>query len=296
MINIYNNYIIINLQMNNSNIDINDDNIINNIIIDVNNISEQKEEENILDVNNNAKNVLTFCNNCTFDVSCIYLLNLGKTINLRSSFNIDEKYNNNTMIMKYGCTKNLKTRLKQHIKIFEKINGVTMKIQKISLIDQSEIFKAETNVKKITTSYKFIYESYDELLIVNNKELKYIEDQYNVISELYGTSKELLIERYEKQLLSEQHEKQLLIEQHEKQLLIERHNVELERHKVELERHNVELERYKVESERHEKQILIEQHNKELTSLQQISNLEKQNLEQKIAYLTEKLNNLSKIN
>lgn len=304
MISVYNNYIIINLQMDN----LNNDNVIDNItdnIIDVNNISEQKEEENILDINNDtllttqeeshiSDTSLTIFDKCAFDISCIYLIILGYTINLRSSFRIDEKYNNNTMIMKYGCTKNLKIRFKQHFNTFKNINGVNLKIQKISLIDQSDIFKAEAIVKDITLSYKFIFKKFDELLIVNNKELKFIEDQYNIIGELYNLSKKRLIDKYEKDLLIEQHKTELI--QRDKQLLIEQHKTELIQRDKQLliERHNIELERREKESLIALRNADLERYKHEIDMLQRISTLEKQNLEQQIAYLTEKLNNLSK--
>ena len=53
-----------------------------------------------------------------------------------------------------------------------------------SYIDPQYVFDAETNIKDYQYQYK--YETYNELVIINQKQLKEIKNQYKMIQNKYS--------------------------------------------------------------------------------------------------------------
>lgn len=190
---------------------------------------------------NNISNIINKSATC---IPCIYLLKLGTVKDLRVSFNINTSYDDTMILLKYGCTKDLNTRLKQHNKVFNKIQeNNNIKLIRFSIIDPLYIFNAETKLKTIITPYHYIFEKFKELIIVDSKTLKTIEEQYNLIGTLFsGYNRD-----------------------------------EINNNRALLEQYNLLNEKYNLLTEK-------------LNLLQQISSLEKQNLEQKLEILQLKYN------
>jgi len=185
----------------------------------------QKEKlvSNVLGVS--AKVIKEVFNCDTNTLPCVYLFTLGYVKDLRISMNIDNKYNDDCIIAKYGFTKELSRRTNEHIKLYNKINGCDLKLKHYSYIDPQYMSNGENDIKDFITTLnlKLSYENYDELIIIPKEYMKIISEKYEHIGKKYsGHITELVIkikeleDKYEKQELKYKYENQTLIFEKEK--------------------------------------------------------------------------------
>ncbi len=172
----------------------------------------------------NSKVVKEFFNTEANTMPCIYLFTLGTVKDLRDSMNINEKYNDNDIICKYGLTKDLKRRTTEHEKKFSSIKGIKLNLKFYSYIDPFYVYNAENDIKLFTNSLKlnFQYENNEELIIVSKDLFKIIEQQYLHISKKYMGHITELNQRikdleHQLELISVKYEKE--ISQKDKELL-----------------------------------------------------------------------------
>jgi hypothetical protein len=210
--------------------------------------SEQKEVmvSDILGVS--IKAIKEVFNKNIATIPSIYLFSLNTVKNLRTSFNISEQYTDDMIVCKYGCTKDIEQRTKEHQAKYGKIKGVNLGLMMFSYIDPQYIFEAETSVASFLNSYQYKYEQYNELVIINPKQMKQIKQQFDMVQNAYaGHCKELIIkikelENYYK-VIEEKHKNELQQEKHKNELIIEKHKneLQLEQHKIIEEKHKNEI-------------------------------------------------------
>jgi hypothetical protein len=184
---------------------------------------EQKQElgKNLIGVPyQSAKQCInTFPN----EISCIYLIILGKVCDVRDSMNIPDNYNDDMIICKYGYSNNFKQRMDGHRQDFKNIKGVNLCLKQLCIIDPLYTTQAEVSVKNYVSRYSFNYKDYKELIIVNNEDLKNIEEKYLSLYYRYSCNNKELneiinalkteIKDYETKLIIEKMEKDKLIVQ-----------------------------------------------------------------------------------
>jgi hypothetical protein len=73
-----------------------------------------------------AKVVKEIFNTDANTLPCVYLFTLGYVKDLRQSLNIDNSFNDESIVAKYGFTKDLSRRTGEHIKSFSKIENVDL--------------------------------------------------------------------------------------------------------------------------------------------------------------------------
>ena len=225
-------------------------------------LGEQEDKEllssNLLGVS--IKAVKQVFNKNISTVPCIYLLNLNTVEKLRTTLNISNNYSDDMIVCKFGCTKDIEQRIKDHTKTYGKIQNVELNLLMFSYIDPLFVFEAEINIKDYLYQYLYKYESYNELIIINPKQIKQIKNQYDMIQNKYsGHIKELLLQIKElenKLILNETNtkiiEEQLLAKNNSNELktslLIEQHKNELliEKHKNEIKDKDIQLLEYKI--------------------------------------------------
>ena len=122
------------------------------------------------------------------DTPCIYGFTLGKVKDLRKSMKIDDKYDDEHMILKFGFTKSLSRRTNEHIKTFKNIKGCELKLKYYSYIDPLYMSKAEVDLKNYFVNLNcFIkYENNDELVILAKEHLLNTKDFYSSIGLKYA--------------------------------------------------------------------------------------------------------------
>jgi len=199
--------------------------------------TEQKQElvSNILGTN--AKVIKEVFNADRNTLPCVYLFTLNTVGNLRNSMNIDSKYSDDSIVAKYGFTKNLARRTGEHINKYNKISGVDLKLKYYSYVDPQYISNAETDIREYMVGFetKFDFDKEDELVIIPSKLLKMVERQYELIGKSYMGHISELITRIKE--LEDKLEKQTL-----------QHQIELqnEKHKIELQNKDLQLLEYKI--------------------------------------------------
>ena len=187
------------------------------------NTQKEKLVSNVLGIS--AKVIKEVFNCDTNTLPCVYLMTLGYVKDLRISMNIDNKYNDDCIVAKYGFTKELSRRTGEHLKIYNKINGCDLKLKHYSYIDPQYISNGENDIKDFmkALNLKLSYENYDELIIIPKEYIKIISEKYEYIGKKYaGHITELIIkikeleDKYEKQELKHKYEIQTIIYEKEK--------------------------------------------------------------------------------
>lgn len=141
------------------------------------------------------------------DLPCIYLTHLNDVKTLRQEMKLDEKYNDNDIVFKFGLTKSFKQRKYGHKSEFKKISHlIDMKICCFSWIDPLYISQAETELKNILNEYKIVYDKTDELVVLSSSTLRLVKTLYENISKKFSGHTYELNEKI-KQL---EHEKELI--------------------------------------------------------------------------------------
>jgi len=193
---------------------------------------EQKNKlvSNILGVN--AKVIKEVFNTNTNTLPCIYLFTLGTVKTLRSSMTIDHKYYDDSIVCKYGFTKDLSRRTVEHIDTFKSIPNCDLKLKFYGYVDPQYTSKAEIDIKQIINAFNinFNYKNYEELVIIPTELMKIIHKQYDQISKSYmGHISELITKIKE---LEDKYEKQEL--KHQLELQQEKFNNELLKKELEI--------------------------------------------------------------
>ena len=158
---------------------------------------------------------------------CIYLLVL--------------KEDGDKLICKYGFTKDLTRRMKEHKLLFKKEFNREPTLLYYSIIDIMHISEAENDINSYFSSnkYKYNYGSMEELVIFDKSELKQIKMVYQCIENKYiGRYEEMKNEITDLKIeILELNNKLKTIDinhKHELELFKEKHNNELQKKDIEL--------------------------------------------------------------
>lgn len=118
---------------------------------------------------------------------CVYFFTLGFVKDLRTSMKIDNKHLDDSVVAKYGFTKDLSRRTSEHITKYNKIENVNLKCKYYSYIDPQYISKAETDIKDFMSIFntKFNFDKEDELVIIPKELMKMVDRQYELIGKSY---------------------------------------------------------------------------------------------------------------
>lgn len=171
---------------------------------------------------------------------CVYLFSLGYVRDLRTDMNIDAKYADDSVVCKYGYTKELSRRTAEHMKTFDAIRCAELRLKHYAHVDPQYLSKAETNIRTLMTTIDaaFKYQDMEELVILPQHLLKYVEEQYGSIAKNYmGHCAELITRlkdiesKHMYELSQERHKNDMLTETHKNELL----NKDIEIMRVKLE-------------------------------------------------------------
>jgi len=192
---------------------------------------EDKEElaSSLLGVNH--KTIKDVFKTNTSKTPCVYLYFIGNAKEI-----INNKYDENDIICKFGCTDDLPRRCNEHEKYFKKEFNKNIELIMFSIIETKYIFEAECNIKQYFKSNKLDYKDTKELIIINKNNLDQIKQHYRIIQNSYiGQFAEMnnKIIELEKQLIEYKNiiqlkDKDLLFKEKEIQLLNEKHKNELQ--------------------------------------------------------------------
>ncbi len=140
-------------------------------------------------------------NKSTRKIPCNYLFLLGQVKDLRKIFKIDEKYDDDSYVSKWGMTSDLERRTKDHENDFGKMKGCKMQLYAYGYIDPQYISEAEVQLKNYMDGMDLIlnHEKYMEIAIISKNKLTKVKNQITLISKTYmGHITELIAKIKEK--------------------------------------------------------------------------------------------------
>jgi hypothetical protein len=168
----------------------------------------------------------------TSNFPSIYLLSLGKVRNLRATFGIGDTIPDDSVVYKYGFTRDFARRIGEHQQAYSKLPGVTVDVKWFQNIDIKYLSEAENEVEEECSAYgtRLHVADHKELIVLNDKQFEHMQKSYRRIGKEYaGASAELneKIEELRAQIkdMDMQHRHALL----EKDMVIQRVTMQHER-------------------------------------------------------------------
>lgn len=121
-------------------------------------------------------------------ISCIYRFALGQVKELRKSMNISKNIPDEYIIIKCGRTDNLKRRINEHKKMYERIENCKLELMGFGYIAEEHLVTAENELKNYfkESEVQILYEIHTELFACDPKNEKDICDTYGEISRKYS--------------------------------------------------------------------------------------------------------------
>lgn len=121
------------------------------------------------------------------EISCIYLFTIGKVHELRDVMKIDDRFDDDSYVVKYGRTDDLLRRAKEHHKTFTDLDCTT-RLKYHAWIDETMTPEAETEIKKHFNKMKASIKFGDmtELAVLTQTELKEVKGNYDMLYRYYG--------------------------------------------------------------------------------------------------------------
>lgn len=126
---------------------------------------------------------------CANDVSCIYLVQVGVVGDVRNTFNIPaDKWDNSLKVYKFGCTSNYSDRMTSLNGEYGKLANVSIVPVLFHTIDPKYKFEAEGDLRAFydMLGKKLVVDGYNELVVLNDMELKQMKSQYQMIGGKYA--------------------------------------------------------------------------------------------------------------
>lgn len=142
--------------------------------------TEQKAVAFARVLNVDADHLTAVMNKTDGEVSCLYLIDVKKKI--------DDK-----RIFKYGYTKHLRSRFKDHMHKY----GDNIELIKFAFVPEMNLSQAETQIRGITKPFAYTCEGEKELLALNEKELESVLIIYKSVAEIHCGKLKELVGKYE---------------------------------------------------------------------------------------------------
>jgi hypothetical protein len=173
---------------------------------------------------------------------CVYLYLIGNANKL-----IGNKYTDNDLLCKFGCTDDLPRRTNEHDKLFSKEFNTKIELICFSIIEAKYIFQAENNIYQYFKANVIEYKNMKELIVINKKALHSIKEHYSMIQNSYiGRYEEMnnKISVLEKTIIDLNNK--ILLKDKDIELINEKHKNELQNKELQLKNKDIELLEYKI--------------------------------------------------
>jgi len=132
--------------------------------------------------------------NHTSSFPSIYLLSLGKVRDVRATFGISDPIPDDSVVYKYGFTRDFARRIGEHQQTYSKLPGVTVDVRWFQNIDIKYLSEAENEVEEECSAYgtRLCVPGYNELIVLNDKQFDHMQRSYRRIGKEYaGATAEL---------------------------------------------------------------------------------------------------------
>jgi hypothetical protein len=135
----------------------------------------------------------------TSNFPSIYLLSLGKVRNLRATFGISDTIPDDSVVYKYGFTRDFARRIGEHQQAYSKLPGVTVDVKWFQNIDIKYLSEAENEVEEECSAYgtRLHVPDYKELIALNDRQFEHMQKSYRRIGKEYAGATAELNEKIE---------------------------------------------------------------------------------------------------
>lgn len=191
-------------------------------------------------------------------VPCVYLLTIGYVRDLREKLSLPDKFTDDSIVCKYGFTKDLSRRICEHEKRYGCMGDLKVKLY--SYIDPQYMSKAESDISACMKSMDAYieYKTETELVAIPSKMMMHVETCYkNIAREYMGHISELITRLKEKDAECKTLEKEIELIKINKEYEMEKLNSQIDKLKYEItltkkeSEYQLELYRMKLEMEAH---------------------------------------------
>jgi len=168
---------------------------------------------------------------------------------------LDAQYNDDSIVCKYGFTKDLSRRTREHIDTYKKIDNIELKLKYYSYIDPQYISKGESDIRLFMNALNINlnYENMEELVVIPKELITLVQKQYEMIGRNYmGHISELVTKIKE---LEDMYEKQQL--NHTIDMQKVEHNMQKVEHNNIILQNKLEMQKEKHEHELLKKEVEI---------------------------------------
>ncbi len=135
----------------------------------------------------------------TSNFPSIYLLALGKVRDLRATFGIGDTIPDDSVVYKYGFTRDFARRIGEHQQAYSKLPGVTVDVKWFQNIDIKYLSDAENEVEEECSAYgtRLHVPDHKELIVLNNRQFDHMQKTYRRIGKEYAGATAELNEKIE---------------------------------------------------------------------------------------------------
>ena len=190
----------------------------------------------------NSKTIKDVFKTNTSKTPCVYLYLIGNAKKI-----LDNKYYDDDLLCKFGCTDDLPRRTYEHDKLFNKEFNVKIELICFSIIESKYIFNAESNINQYFKSNLVEYKNMNELIVITKKDISQIKQHYSMIQHSYiGRYEEMhtKISQLEKDIIELNNK--ILLKDKDIELLVEKHKNEIQNKELELKNKDIEMLNYKI--------------------------------------------------
>jgi hypothetical protein len=135
----------------------------------------------------------------TSNFPSIYLLSLGKVRDLRATFGIGDTIPDDSVVYKYGFTRDFARRIGEHQQAYSKLPGVTVDVKWFQNIDIKYLSEAENEVEEECSAYgtRLHVPDHKELIALNDRQFEHMQKSYRRIGKEYAGATAELNEKIE---------------------------------------------------------------------------------------------------
>lgn len=114
----------------------------------------------------NVRAIKSFLKTDVTSLPCIYLFELGKTKDLRKTFNIPTRHNDESIVYKYGLTNDLSRRTTEHDLKYKKL-GIKINLKHHAFIDCMYLQNAENDIRRYFSNMNYTINNDDHTEVVS---------------------------------------------------------------------------------------------------------------------------------
>ncbi len=150
--------------------------------------TEQKEELANTLIGSSVESVREFLSSSPSKYSELYLICIGKALDLKDSIPLKDTYLENDLVFKFGFADDLSRRLNEHKNKFSKLVGTNISVVLHSPIDPKFLSKAETELKQYFQEEEACIEHvvHKELVVLSEKRMKGVRREFKEICLKYA--------------------------------------------------------------------------------------------------------------